>query len=210
MRTWRRWIVAALAVLAVPVAVLLVLVAVDVLRVGAIVAKSDVRFQARPTLPADLWDDVGFLPGGIARRAAGVDDDLAYRRAVWLFSRVQPGKVIIANPGLESLRASVQPRLTDASNDEHDAGRRAQLLNLLGVLGLDRFPSDPGNRNAIIREAVDSFQSAVKIDPENADAKFNLELVLRDFYTAQASGSNPDRGRAGGQLGGTGRSGSGY
>jgi hypothetical protein len=210
MRRLRVWLLRVLAVFAIPVAVSLALVAVDVLRVGGTITESDVRFQARPTLPNGLWDDVGFLPYGIARRAAGVDDDLAYRRAVWLFSRVQPGKVVIQSPELESLRASVQVKLTDASFDEGDAGRRAQLLNLLGVLGLDRFPSDPGNRNAIIREAVNSFQSAVKTDPDNADAKFNLELTLRDFLTAQASGSNPDRGRAGGQLGGAGRSGSGY
>lgn len=210
MRRWRTWILAALAVLAVPAAVLLLLVAVDVVRVGGSIAESDVRFQARPTLPGGLWDDVGFLPGGTARQAVGVEDDLAYRRAVWLFSRVQPGKVVIASPELEALRAGAETKLIDASRGEMDPRRRAQLLNLLGLLALDRFAGDPGDRINIIRGAIDSFQSAVKADPGNEDAKFNLELVLRDFYSATAPGSNPDRGRAGGKFAGTGRSGSGY
>ena len=60
--------------------------------------------------------------------------------------------------------------------------RRARLLNLLGVLGMDRYTADPANRAIIIRAAVDTFQSAIATDPENADAKFNLELVLRDFF----------------------------
>jgi hypothetical protein len=210
MRKWRRWILGALAVLAVPVAVGLALVAVDVLRVGGLIAESDVRFEARPTLPSGLWDDVGFLPRGIGRRAAGVDDDLAYRRAAWLFSRVQPGKVVIAGPELEALRAGSETKLIDASRAQTDPGRRAQLLNMLGLLALDRYAGDPADRINIVRGAIDSFQSAVKADPDNADAKFNLELVLRDFETAQASGSTPDRGRAGGNVAGTGRSGSGY
>jgi hypothetical protein len=210
MRRWRTWILPALAVLAVPIAVWLVLVAVDVLRLGGSIAESDVRFQARPTLPGGLWDDVGFLPYGIARRPAGVDDDLAYRRAVWLFSRVQPGKVVIASPELEALRAGAETKLIDASRGETDPRRRAQLLSLLGLLALDRYTGDPGDRINIVRGAIDSFQSAVKADPGNEDAKFNLELVLRDFETAQASGSNPDRGRLGGQTAGAGRSGSGY
>jgi hypothetical protein len=210
MRRWRAWIPPALAVLAVPVAVLLVLVAADVLRVGGSIAESDVRFQARPTLPGGLWEDIGFLPAATARRAAGVNDDLAYRRAVWLFSRVRPGKVVIASPELEALRAGAETKLIDASRAETDPRRRAQLLNLLGLLALDRYAGDPADRVNIIRGAIDSFQSAVKADPGNEDAKFNLELVLRDFYSASASGNTPDRGRLGGQIAGTGRSGSGY
>lgn len=207
---WRSWLVPALAVLAVPVAALLIALAVDVFRVGGGVADDDVRFQARPGLPSGLWDGVGFLPRGIARKATGLDDDLRYRRAAWLFSRVQPGKVIIQGPELEALRGSAQTKLTDASRAEESAARRAQLLNLLGVLGMDRFAADPANRANIIRSAVDTFQSAVETDPENADAKFNLELVLRDFYSAVASGTKVDRGANRGRQGAAGREGSGY
>jgi hypothetical protein len=75
---------------------------------------------------------------------------------------------------------------------------------------MDRYTTDPGNRAMIIRSAVGLFQNAVETDPDNQDAKFNLELVLRDFYVAIAPGETPDRGAARGSRSGVGRSGSGY
>jgi hypothetical protein len=207
---WRRWLLVTLAVLAVPVAIALAIAAVDVIRVGDAVAQDDVRFQARPTLPSGLWTGTGLLPGGFARRAVGLDDDLRYRRAVWLFARVQPGKVYINTPDLDALRASAETRLIDASRAETDGRRRAQLLNMLGLIALDRYAGDPADRINIIRSAIGTFQAAIKADPDNADAKFNLELVLRNFAAEQAPGSEPDRGPNRGKLSGLGRSGSGY
>lgn len=207
---WRRLIVPLAAVAATALAALLAVAAFDVLRVSGSVTGDDVRFQARPTLPAGLWDDEGLLPGNAAARALGIEDDLRYRRAIWLYARVEPDKVQIVTPELEALRASVEARLIDASRAERDPRRRSRLLNLLGLLALDRYAGDPADRVNIIRGAIDSFQSAIKADPDNADAKMNLELVLRDFYTADASGTNPDRGRLGGRVAGLGRDGSGY
>lgn len=209
--TWRRWLLPVLAVLATAVAVALAVFAIDVLRVGDQVRADDVRFRTRPTLPSGLWDDVGFLPAGIARRTVGIDDDIAYRRAQWHVARVRPGTPASQlNPKLEGLRGSAEARLTEASRAEHDPVRRAQILNLLGVLAMDRYTSDPGNRAAIIKSAVGLFQNAVETDPDNQDAKFNLELVLRDFYVGIAPGEAPDRGAARGSRSGVGRSGSGY
>jgi len=207
---WRRWLRPAAAVLCVPVAIALVLVAIDVLRVSGAVTGDDVRFQARPTLPTGLWDEPGFLPGELASKAVGLADDLRYRRAVWLYARVEPDKVKIVTPGLEALQASLEPKLIDASRAETDAQRRSRLLNILGLVAMTRYAADPGDRANIIRGAIDSFQSAIKADPENADAKFNLELVLRDFYHQVAPAAAPDRGRLGGRVAGVGRDGSGY
>lgn len=206
----RRWLVPALAVLCVPLAVALALFAVDVLSVSRAVTDDDVRFQARPTLPSGLWEEPGFLPGGLAVKTVGLDDDLRYRRAVWLYGRVEPDKVKIVTPALEALRASVQAELIDASRAETDPLRRSQLLNLLGLLAMDRYAADPGDRANIVRGAIDSFTGAIESNPDNADAKFNLELVLRDFFHAVAPAAAPDRGRLGGRVAGVGRDGSGY
>ena len=88
---WRRWLVPAAAVLCVPVAIVLVLLAIDVLRVSGSVTRDDVRFQARPTLQSGLFDEPGVLPGAVASNAVGLGDDLRYRRAVWLYARAEPG-----------------------------------------------------------------------------------------------------------------------
>ena len=208
---WRRWLLPALAVLCVPVAIALVLVAVDVLRVSGTVTGDDVRFQARPTLPEGLWEDAGFLPGDIASTAVGLDDDLRYRRAAWLYARANPSNTsVYQTPEQESLRASLEPKLIDAARAEKDPERRSRLLNLLGVVAMSRYAVDPGDRSNIVRGAIGNLTTAIEIDPENADAKFNLELILRDFFHAVAPAAAPDRGRLGGNVAGVGRDGSGY
>lgn len=206
----RSWVMPALAVLLLLVAAFFIAVAIDVLRVGESVTRDDVRFQAKPATPDGLWDNVGFVPGGITRKAIGLEDDLRYRRAVWLYSRVQPGKVIVEGPVLEGLRGSAQSSITEASQKETDNVRRGQLINLLGLISMDRYTNDPTNRSAIVRDAVGIFQSAIAADPENADAKFNLDLVLRDFLAPIASGTQTDRGAAQGRQGAAARAGSGY
>jgi hypothetical protein len=207
---WRRWLLPAAAVLCVPVAIALVLAAVDVLRVSGAVTGDDVRFQARPTLPSGLWDEPGFLPGGLASNAVGLGDDLRYRRAIWLYARVEPDKVQIVTPQQQALQAAVEPKLIEATRAETDPRRRSRLLNLLGLVAMSNYAVDPGDRSNIIRGAIDTFQSAIKADPDNADAKFNLELVLRDFFHQVAPAAAPDRGRLGGRTSGVGRDGSGY
>jgi hypothetical protein len=208
---WRRWLVPAAAVLCVPLAIAIALTAVDILRVSGAVTSDDVRFQARPALPDGLWQGPGILPGGVAAKAVGIEDDLRYRRAAWLYARANPSNTsVYLTPAQEALRASLEPRLIDASRAETDPRRRSQLLNLLGVVAMSRYAVDPGNRSNTIRAAIDSFASAIRADPDNTDAKFNLEIVLRDFFHQVAPAAAPDRGRLGGRTAGVGRDGSGY
>jgi hypothetical protein len=208
--TWRRWLLPALAVLCVPLAIALVLVAVDVLRVSGQVTSDDVRFQARPTLPSGLYDEPGFLPGEVASKAVGLEDDVRYRRALWLYARVEPDKVQIVTPQQEALQASLEPKLIDAARAEKDPRRRSRLLNLLSLVAMTRYAVDPGDRANIVRGAIGNLTTAIEIDPENTDAKFNLELILRDFFHQVAPAAAPDRGRLGGNVAGVGRDGSGY
>ena len=192
-------------------AIALVFVAVDVLRVSGRVTSDDVRFQARPTLPSGLFDEPGFLPGKIAAKAVGLEDDLRYRRALWLYARANPSNTsVYQTPEQEALQASLEPKLTDAARSERDPPRRSRLLNLLGVVAMTRYAVDPGDRSNTVRAAIDSFTNAIKVNPDNADAKFNLEIVLRDFFHQVAPASSPDRGRLGGRTAGVGRDGSGY
>jgi hypothetical protein len=208
---WRRWLLPALAVLCTAVAVVLVLVAVDVLRVSGAVTDDDVRFQARPTLPSGLFEDPGFLPADVASSAVGLDDDLRYRRAVWLYARSNPSNTsVYQTPEQEALRASLEPRLIEASRAEPDSRRQSRLLNLLGIVAMSRYAVDPGDRSNTVRGAIGAFTNAVELDPDNADAKFNLEVVLRDFFHQVAPSAAPDRGRLGGRVAGVGRDGSGY
>jgi hypothetical protein len=208
--TWRARLLRAAAVLTVPAAIVLLALAVDVLRVPGELEGDDVRFEAAPRRQQGLWDDVGYLPGDLARRVVGLDDDLAYRRTVGLYLRVEPGKVEVYGPELEALSGRVQFELTRRSAEDPDPRRRANLLNLLGAQSLVRYTSDIIRDLITLREAIETFRNAVRLDPENADAKVNLELALRNAIAAELPGADPESGTSRGQKGAPGTTGGGY
>jgi hypothetical protein len=203
-------LVRVVAVLAVPVAVALALLAVDVLRVPGAVGSDDTRFEGAPLRQRTPWDDVGFLPERLSTRVLDIEDDLDYRRTIWLYAQTDPRKIQITSPEQEALRGRTVIELTLASREEKNPKRRSQLLNLHGALTMGRSSSDPRERDANLISAIDSFRSAIRLDPDNEDAKINLEFALRAATPGQLSGQNPERGAARGQRAGAGRAGGGY
>jgi hypothetical protein len=208
--TWRRRALQIAAVVSVPVAIALALLAVDVLLVPGDVKADDTRFEGAPLRQRSAWEDVGFLPEEVGARVLDVEDDLDYRRTILLYARTDPRRVEITSPEQEALRGQVVVELTLRSRDEPDPERRSQLLNLHGALTMGRYSSDPRERDANLISAVDSFRTAIRLDPENDDAKINLEFALRAATPGQLAGQNPERGAARGERAGAGRAGGGY
>lgn len=206
----RRRLVRVAAVLAVPLALVLVVLAVDVLRLPGQLESGDVRFEAAPRLRSEPWSGVDFVRGWPAMRLLDANDDLDYRQALARFLRVEPGRVEIYGPKLENLRGAVQLELTRLSAEDDNPARRSRFLNLLGAMSLDRYTYDQAEREAILRKAIFTFRSAVQTDPENEDAKVNLELALRDAKATNLPGTDPSGGAAEGSISGQGSSGSGY
>lgn len=207
---WRRRALRVAAVLAVPIAVMLAVVAVDVLRAPGQLQGEDVRFEAAPMRQGGLWEDIDLLPGDPVEWLLDLEDDLAYRRTVARFLKVEPGTVEIFGPELENLRGQVQFELTRRSAEDSNPRRRAQYLNFLAAMMLERYGSDATEADTILRRAIHTLRSAVQTDPENADAKLNLELALRNAKAVQLPGTDPSGDAAEGTISGQGRSGSGY
>jgi hypothetical protein len=207
---WRRRALRLAALLAVPLALGLAVLAVDVLRAPGQLRADDVRFEAAPKRQGGLWSGLDFLPGRPAEELLGLDEDLVYRRTMAAFLRVEPGKVDIFGPELENLRGKVQFDITRGSADDANPERRAQYLNFLAALMLERFGADQTEADTILRRAIHTLRSAVETDPENADAKLNLELALRNAKAVQLPGTDPSGDAASGSISGQGRSGSGY
>ncbi len=198
------------AIVALPLALFLAVLAVDVLRLPGALEAGDVRFEAAPRRATSPWSGIDLIRGWPAKRLLGVGDDLAYRKALARFLRVEPGRVEIYGPKLENLRGRVQVELAELSADDANPVRRARFLNLLGAMTLDRPTYDQDERDAILRKAIFTFRSAVDTDPENEDAKTNLELALRDAGATNLPGTDPSGGAAEGTISGQGISGSGY
>jgi hypothetical protein len=208
--TRRELVARAAAILAIPAAVVLVVLAVDVLRVPGDVAADDVRFQAAPRMPRTLWNDVGFLPLEPGKHLLGAADDVAFRRTTRLFARIQPGKSGQTGPVVEALRGRAQLEVTLQSREQEDPVRRAWLLNLHGILSLARSSTDAAEAQQILSRGIGAFQNATELDPENLDAMKNLELVLRRPDAATLPPNDPSQGGAQGRTSGQGRSGGGY
>jgi hypothetical protein len=193
------------------VGVLLIMLAVNVLVVWRDVADDDFRFQGAPQRHRDLWNDLGILPGSLAVKGLGIEKDLTYRRSASLFARAQPGRRAGANPQIQALRGQAALELTRASSAESDTRRRSQLLNFLGVVPLDTGVTAFEQRASMLQTAIGVFQSAVRTDPGNADAKVNLEIVLRDLNISGLPPNAPSGEAAGGRRSSPGGvSGSGY
>ncbi len=198
--------------LAVPLALVLVVFAVDVLRTPSWISDDDSRFASAPIRGSGLWNEPGMLATRARLRALDVDDDLAYRRTVALFSRLQPGKSDQAvSPEKEARWAKLQLDLTTQSRENPDPQYRSELQNLLGVTLLARYLyASPDQRNMLLSNAVGAFRTAIELDGTNDDAKLNLELSMRAYSPLLFPSNAPDAGGAQGQQSGQGRSGSGY
>lgn len=200
------------AIVAIPVAVLLAVLAIDVLRTPGWVAEDDSRFQSAPLRGSGLWNEPGIVATRARMTTLGLDDDFGYRRAVALFAKLRPGE---AAEGIdfeqESAWAKLQLDLTTQSRENPDPRLRSELQNLMGVVLLARYLyASPDQRNMLLSTAVGAFRTAVELDQTNDDAKLNLELALRAFSPILFPSNAPDAGGAQGEQSGQGRSGSGY
>lgn len=200
------------AIVAIPIAVVLVVLAVDVLRTPGWISEDDARFQSAPVRGSGLWNEPGVLATRARVRTLGIEDDLTYRRTLALFKRLRPGESDQQNdPEQESRWAKLQFELTTQSRENPDAERRSELQNLMGVVLLARYLyASPDQRSALLTNTIGAFRTAVELDPRNDDAKVNLELALRAFGPILFPSDAPDTGGAQGQQSGQGRAGSGY
>lgn len=196
------------AVLAVPAALALALLAVDVLRVPRELRVDDARFEAAPHVRRGLWDDLGLLPGTPGVRLLGVSDDVPSRRTEGLYTRIDPSKM--GDPAQDALRGRVQLEATLRSRESREPEWRARHLNLLGVLTMSRFSTSGPEQQQILSRGIGAFRSATEVDPSNLDAKRNLEILLRRPEAASLPPNDPSQGGAQGRVSGQGRSGGGY
>jgi len=144
---------------------------------------SDARWSATTVLPHD--------PAGAFLR---VGDPVALRRAVRSFVvSVDVPRGLDNGLRRAQLRARADVALTGvvASGDPSAASQAANLAGVLAETALEGTATDRGRA---------AFEAAVRADPTNADAAYNLELILRRAKVVgtregPGSGSGP-RGQA--------------
>ena len=198
--------------------VLLALVAVDVARWRSTIRADDVRFTAGA--PTTGWEPATVAPFAAGERALAVGDDVAFRRMLRLLRASHLLDLTVSDPVLAIRRTELAERLESIVVRDPDPVWRSRASSLLGVVSVVAWNSTPPqgtqqqDRSELLLAAIASFEQAIGLDPENDDAKYNLQLMLQRgeglLPTEAAAGRNPSAGGKGSRGAGAGAPGSGY
>jgi hypothetical protein len=194
-----RWGV--LCTVALAAGIFALLLAFDVGRWQTTITRDDVRFKATPTR-ANLWRPDELVPFHAARSLLRLDDDLEYRDTLRNFWLARPHASSLTQLNLDALRSEAIVTLANFARTQREPLRRGQTANLLGVMGLGLATTDdPGQRLRFLLYSSRAFRGALTADPNNEDAKFNLELTLRLLQrqpTREGGGTAHGPGRSSG------------
>jgi hypothetical protein len=184
----------------VPLALLVALLAADVRSWRTALESGDAVYAASPSHAS--WTPSTRL-GGLGEELLGVRDDVALRRALQRFHQTVGLRLRLDNAlEVQTARARAQDALEGAALDS-DPQRASQAQTLLGILAF--AASSRGGDQSQVDAAASDFTDAIRADPADDPAKFDLELVLRLTATR---GVRPGPGLGGG-YGPTGRHGAG-
>jgi hypothetical protein len=198
-------------------AVLAALLAADVRAWRTTLREDDALLAAAPA--AASWEPDTNLDS-LAERTLGVRDDVGARRAIALYRRNINIPVRLDNAQQVALaRGRAEQALASVARSS-DGARASQAETLLGVLVFtdvgpsnDPFQETTGIDPDQAQASVGDFQDAVRADPQNAVAKYDLELALRALLAQGirvGAGQQTGAGSTGQRGAGGGLPGSGY
>jgi tetratricopeptide (TPR) repeat protein len=204
MISLRLALAAALAVLA----VLAALAAGDVRAWRSALVAGDAAYVATPSRAA--WTPQTHF-GGVSEALLGVRDDLQLRKALQLYVDAAKLHLRLDNAvDVESARARAQDALEQVSRAS-DPQRTSQVLTLLGILAFRAAAA--GGAQSQLDAAISDFTDAVRADPTDEQAAYDLELLLQ-LTAAHGTRVQPGQGGGFGRTGhrgaGGGLPGSGY
>jgi hypothetical protein len=180
------------------VSILAALLAGDTRAWQAAIDRGDAMYAIAPGRA--VWTPATRL-GGVAASLLGVGDEVASRQALVLYRQVVEQHEFLNNAlSVETLRVRAETALGGPASSS-DPSRASQARTLLGILAFGAAANGGGTDQT--DTAISDFTNAVRVDPTDAAAKFDLELLLR--LTA-AHGSRTGAGQSNG-FGRTGRHG---
>jgi hypothetical protein len=186
-------------------AVLVSLLAADVRSWQRTVAVDDAT-------PNATWDASTRVPADVAERMLAVTDDVRARRAIERYRQTVSVRARLDNAlGATAECAATETALAAIANGR--GPRASQAATLLGVLTFGDLARGGGRDSSQAETAVGKFQSAVRADPSNELAKFDLELALRALEAhgvRVGPGAGSGTGATGHKGAGTGTPGRGY
>ena len=205
-----RRIAGAIAVVALlALAAFLAVLALDVLRWGRHLDETEVGLAAVPSVRG-LEPDTR-LPAGISRRLLGVGDDVEFREALQLFRLSRPGQPARDLQDV-ALRSRAETELARVARDDPSSANRSRASLLRGIFALEEARESQAQQSVFLRRSLSELREAIRLDPANEDAKYDLELVLRLIENSEdeSGGGSSGRGDTPASGAGAASSGSGY
>jgi hypothetical protein len=138
--------------------------------------RSDAAFRADPARD-DLWKVDRRAPG--IQRLLATDDDVAFRKASRLFELLRRRGRNPYDFDARAFRADAQLALVEADQAGLTRNVESKAANLEAIMVLEEALGDPRNGPALFERSLDRFRRAIRLDPRNEEAMFNLELLLR-------------------------------
>ena len=201
----------AVAAILLVLAVLAALLAADVRTWQSTLRDDDAILAAAPK--AATWRPHTHL-SSLAEHVLGVRDDVEARRAIALYLENVNVPVRLDNAQQVAVARGRAEQALAAVARSSSGARASQAETLLGVLVFtdvgpsnDPFQETTGIDPDQAQASVTDFDDAVRSDPENALAKYDLELALRALLSQgiqvgagqqTGAGSNGQRGAGGG------------
>jgi hypothetical protein len=194
----------ALAVVLLVLAVVAVLLAADLRSWRSTVARGDAVYAQQPS--AANWHAPTVLPADPALDLLDLKSQLALRRAERRFVAVAAEGNGFDNGYSESAqRGALEQTLTNLARSAGAEGA-SDADNLVGILAfLDSRQNGPSGPAPVERSQAD-FEAAAQASPANEDAKYNLELLLRELLAkgVRPGSNNGNGGPAKGHKGAAG------
>jgi hypothetical protein len=130
-----------------------------------------------------LWSAEPNGPG--VARLLDVRDDVSYRRAARLFELLRRRGRNPFDPVSRAMRGDTQVSLARAEQAGPSKEALSKAANLDALLVLDEGLGDPQNSGALAERSLADFRRAIRLDPGNEEAMFNLELLMRLLQPSQ-------------------------
>jgi hypothetical protein len=166
----------ALAALLLCTALVAVLVAHDVGKWRSALRTGDATFATHPL--AARWRAAPAVLGDPAQHVVS-SDGYRFRRAARGYDVVKAlGQGSDSGLSEASTRGLEESSLSGSTRGR-DPVQASEAANLLGILAFADATPTNGALPAPVERSTGDFVAAVHLDPSNADAKFNLELLLQ-------------------------------
>lgn len=179
-------------------AALLILLARDAWHWGRAMSDADARAAIGP-ISTNAWNADTVLPGSFVGNVLGIKDDVSFRRAV-----MGAIDLLDHHGGTANQQVLVETTLARVVLTDQNAARASEAADYLGVILYDNLaapqqaispyinpksPAAPNESQTPEQKALAEFETAVRLDPENANAKKNLELMLQQAKPPSEKGT---------------------